>query len=204
MKKQKVYRNIFYWILFIILIFSFIYISFQAIKQINESSVEIHNWEEIERKWLIDPNNIPLDLQKADIYDISQSYINYSPEIRIRKINNGEFYTLGIKTNMRSNWLVRDEVEYYITADEYEKLLPKKEWFTIHKIRYEIFALDEISKGRAIDIFQDDLKWLAYLEMEFETEEEANNFQSPNWVIRDVTDDVRYKNASLTQFWIPE
>jgi CYTH domain-containing protein len=36
--------------------------------------------------------------------------------------------------------------------------------------------------------------------MEFETEKEANNFQAPNWVIRDVTDDIRYKNASLTQF----
>ena len=30
------------------------------------------------------------------------------------------------------------------------------------------------------------------------------NFESPSWVIEDVTDDIRYKNGYLARYGIPE
>jgi len=159
--------------------------------------------KEIERKWLISSvEDIPYDLSKAEKYELLQSYISYSPEIRIRKVNNGEFYLLTIKSDMSVDGLVRNEQEYYISEEEYNHLLTKKEGTTIHKTRYSIPG----EKGYLLqfDVFLDDLDGLVYMEIEFDSEKEAKEFVQPDWVVKDVTEDKRYKNQSLSQFGIPE
>lgn len=156
---------------------------------------------EVERKWLIKQEDIPYDLSKAEIYDIYQTYINYSPEIRIRNINNGEDYVLTIKTDDPAfKGLRRTEQEYHITKDEYLKLLNKKEGDTIHKTRY---SLPDKGNLVEIDIFHDQLEGLAYMEIEFFSTEKANSFQEPNWVIKDITTDLDYKNQNLSRNGIP-
>lgn len=97
--------------------------------------------------------------------------------------------------------MTRDEFESVITEEEYNNLMKKKEGNTIHKTRYQFLDGDNVL---AIDIFYGDLEGLAYLEVEFPNEEEANNFKTPNWVIKDVTDDVNYKNGYLARYGIPE
>lgn len=159
--------------------------------------------KEIERKWLISSvDDIPYDLSTAEKFDIYQSYISYSPEMRLRNVNNGEFYIFTIKSNMSVDGLVRDEIEYYITKEEYDHLLTKKEGLTIHKIRHSI----PDGKGNKLqfDVFLDDLDGLVYLEMEFDSEEEAKAFEQFKWIKKDVTSDKRYKNQSLSQFGIPK
>ena len=42
------------------------------------------------------------------------------------------------------------------------------------------------------------------MEVEFETQEKARAFETPKWVIKDVTDDIRYKNGYLARYGIPE
>ncbi|MBO5478043.1 MAG: adenylate cyclase [Clostridia bacterium] len=155
---------------------------------------------EIEKKWLIDKENIPYDLFKAEVLYIEQTYISFSPEIRVRKINNGEDYTFAVKTNMTSDGMIRDELENQITEEEYNNLITKKEGNTIYKTRYQLFDGNNLL---AIDIFSNDLEGLAYLEIEFENEEQANNFETPDWVIKDVTNDIEYKNGYLARFGIP-
>ena len=156
---------------------------------------------EIERKWLIRQEDIPYDLSKTKAYDIYQTYINYSPEIRVRNINNGESYILTIKTNDPAfKGLRRTEQEYRITEDEYSELLTKKEGNTIHKTRYRIPDGDNVME---IDIFHDQLEGLAYMEIEFPSVEKASAFQEPNWVIKDITTDLNYKNQSLSKNGIP-
>ena len=56
----------------------------------------------------------------------------------------------------------------------------------------------------AIDIFSGELDGLAYLEIEFENQEEANAFTTPDWVIKDVTSDLNYKNGYLARYGIPD
>jgi len=157
--------------------------------------------KEIERKWIVNEEDIPYDLTKADVFEVEQSYISFDPEIRIRRVNNGEFYTLTIKSNMSVDGMVRDEVEYYIEKEAYELLLSKKEGITILKTRYQI--VDEKGIKRSIDIFQGDLSGLVYLETEYKSEEEANQ-DVVDWVIKDVTSDKRYKNQSLARYGIPD
>lgn len=156
--------------------------------------------EEIERKWLINKDNILVDLDKADKFEILQTYISFSPEIRVRDINNGFQYILTIKSDMSADGLTRTEKEYYITKDEYENFLTKKEGNTINKTRYQI---EQDGLIWAIDIFHEQLDGLAYLEIEFPDEETAKQFETPAWVIKDVTDDVNYKNGHLARYGIP-
>lgn len=171
-------------------------------QQLDNVNIEEQNGNlEIERKWLIDPNNIPYDLNSCKKTKIEQSYINFSPVIRIRNIDDNE-YILTIKSKTLEEGLVREEYECSLTKDEYDKLLSKKEGNTISKIRY--FLKEEDGLTREIDIFLGDLEGLAYLEIEFLDLESAQNFETPNWVIKDVTADPLYKNSCLARFGIPK
>lgn len=159
---------------------------------------------EIEKKWLIDKNKIPYDLSKVDDrVEIEQTYLNFSPEIRVRKYKDvkGKYsYEFTVKTNLREHGTVRDELNAPISEVEYDELILKKEGNTIQKTRYQIFDNNRII---AIDIFKGDLEGLAYMEIEFKNLEEANSFKTPDWVIKDVTSDVNYKNGHLARFGIP-
>lgn len=155
---------------------------------------------EVERKWLIDKNKIPFELSNAEIFKIEQTYISFSPEIRVRKINNGEQYSFAVKTNMTSDGLIRNEMEENIIEEEYNSLIKKKEGNTIYKTRYQFLYENNIY---AIDIFEGELEGLAYLEIEFVNKEEADKFLTPDWAIKDVTNDIRYKNGFLARYGVP-
>ena len=184
-------------IIFTILIKKFIY----YINYSNKTHSVMSDAVKIEKKWLIDKEKIPYNLSNAEIIEIEQTYICFSPEIRVRKINNGEYYTFAVKTNITSDGMTRNEIEETISEEEYNNLISKREGNTIHKIRYQF--LDNDNNLLAIDIFKGELEGLAYLEIEFENQEVANNFQTPNWVIKDVTADLNYKNGYLARYGIP-
>ena len=170
------------------------------ILKVNDSNILEYD-QEIEKKWLIRQEDIPYDLSKADKYEIIQTYINFSPEIRLRNLNNSE-YVLTIKSDTALKGFVREEHEWLITKEEYENLIKKKEGSTIYKTRYRF--KDENNVEMEIDIFSGDLKGLAYLEIEFSNTESANDYLTPNWVIKDVTTDLNYKNGYLARYGIPK
>lgn len=155
---------------------------------------------EIEKKWLIREEDIPYDLSQAEKYEIVQTYINFSPEIRVRNINDNE-YVLTIKCDTALKGFVREEHEWLISKEEYDKLLTKKEGNTINKTRYRF--KDEKGTEMEIDIFSGDLKGLAYLEIEFVDTKSANEYLTPNWIVKDVTTDLAYKNGYLARYGIP-
>ncbi len=155
---------------------------------------------EIERKWIIDAEDIPFDLTKAKSDHMFQSYISFSPTIRIR-CENGERFILCVKAKSKGSYLAREEFETELTKEQYDFLLSKKEGNIIEKIRYTV---KENGLCYEIDIFKGELAPLAYLEIEFPSVEAALAFKSPEWVIKDVTDDYKYKNASLAKNGIPK
>ncbi len=154
---------------------------------------------EIERKWVIDPEDIPFDLSKAKKDVMVQAYVSFSPTIRVRS-ENGERFVLCVKAKSKGSYLAREEFETELTGEQFEFLLAKKEGSIIEKTRY---TLNIDGLNYEIDIFEGDLKPLAYLEIEFPSVEDAVRFKSPDWVIKDVTDDFRYKNAGLAKYGKP-
>lgn len=162
--------------------------------------------KEIERKWTLDKTSLPYDLERDAIekYEIRQTYLNFSPEIRLRKIeppSGNTFYTMTVKSDTSADGLTRKEYDWYITAAEYETLLKKQEADTITKTRYVVV---ENERRLQFDIFHQQLDGLAYLEIEFDDEETAKGFSQPSYIVEDVTADKRYKNQSLAQFGIPK
>ena len=156
---------------------------------------------EIERKWLIDKNNIPYDLNKAAYWDIEQAYISFSPTIRIRKIANKDLYILTIKSSSKDNGLSRQEYEINISKEQYDNLLCKKEGNVLSKTRYRIL---EGQYTLEIDIFHNELDGFAYMEVEFDSVEEAKAYKAPDFVVKELTGDKRYTNAALARGIIPE
>lgn len=184
------------------LIFFAIYTGFKdKINYIKELNSILSDDLEIERKWVIDEEKIDYDLSDAEVIKIEQTYINFSPEIRVRKLNDGQQYSFAVKTNMTEDGMIRYEMENNITKEEYNNLFAKKEGNTIYKTRYQLLDGDYLI---AIDVFSGDLGGLAYMEIEFENAEEAKNYKTPEWVIKEVTDDIRYKNGYLARYGIPE
>ena len=190
-----------------IVLFATIFVCVDIFAEIKETLYHNRNEEllsdniEIERKWIVDANTIFIDKSTAIVIDIEQTYISFSPEIRVRKLNNGKTYTMTVKNNLTSNGVKRDEYEIEITESQYNQLIAKKEGQTIYKTRYE-FNLD--GYWASVDIFHGELNGLAYLEIEFVDEKEAKNYKAPSWVIKEVTNDILYKNGSLAQYGIPD
>ncbi len=181
-------------------IFSDVYEKIKYDKRIKEL---LKDEKEIEKKWLIDKDNIPYNLndENVNVYEIKQTYISFSPEMRVREYNNGKSYEFTIKNNMTSDGLVRNEANIDITKEEYDNLMKKKEGITIHKTRYQFYDKGQLL---AIDIFHNELDGLAYLEIEFANKNESNKFKTPSWVIKDVTSDINYKNGYLARYGIPK
>ena len=156
--------------------------------------------KEIERKWLISKNDIPFDLETLPKIKMEQSYISFSPTIRIRSMNQSKFI-LCVKSKAKEGSLSRDEFETEITKEQYEFLLGKIEGNIIEKTRY--IKYDETGHKMEIDIFSNALEGLAYMEIEFQSEEEALLYRTPSWAIADVSFDSRYNNTALAQLGMP-
>lgn len=157
---------------------------------------------EIERKWLVRPEDIPYPLGTLPALEIEQAYVSFSPVVRIRRINRGEKHILTIKKLTPYGGLAAGESEHEIDGDLYAFLREQASGNLIAKTRY----LHPLPSGltEEIDVFSGPLQGLAYLEIEFPDVETARAYPSPDWVKADVTYDARYKNSALAQEGIPD
>lgn len=158
---------------------------------------------ETERKFLLDVNNLPVDSMKiAATYDFTQTYINYSPEIRVRARtgHKNDFY-MTIKTPLDTAGLSRQEIEFFISSDEYAELIKKQVGDIIYKTRYQFWVENHYI---SIDVYSGDLIGLAVAEVEFNNIEDANAYIPPEWFGAEITTDSRYKNANLSRNGMPE
>lgn len=146
--------------------------------------------KEIERKFLL--KNIPLGIDKFKKSEITQTYISFEPELRVRKKDDKYILTKKVGTGM-----VRDELKFEINSDLYAYLIKGIEDRTIYKTRYYI-PLSAKTKAE-VDIYRDKLDGLLIVEVEFDTIEEAINFEVPDWFHTEVTLDEDYKNANLSK-----
>ena len=149
---------------------------------------------EIERKFLA--QELPQNLHIHPSATIEQSYISFSPTIRIRKKNESFFLTVKGKGHM-----VREEFEMEILEEEYLILKEKIDGKIVVKTRY--FILLEHDFIAEFDVYEGDLLGLYTIEVEFEKLEIANQFVPPLWFGREVTQDPRYKNTWLSKNGIP-
>jgi CYTH domain-containing protein len=172
--------------------------------------------KEIERKFLmsIDIYDFLVSheylINKIDV--IEQIYLSEDKDIRIRftdkiqyhvsfmggitsfRPDNNIEYTLTYKTG---KGLQRDEYESIIDSKTYDILSEIQVNYRLHKTRYTLHT------GEEIDIFKE--RQLCLLEKEFNSKEDADNYNIPNilseFVEEEVTYDATYKNKMIAK-WI--
>ncbi len=147
--------------------------------------------QEIERKYAV--NSLPKDLKIEKIVDIKQAF-TYRDEntiIRVRevqekypKIKTNYIYTVKTKGDIQydNKYTIgkKYEIENEIQKEMYEELIKRNISNIINKTRINIPIQGNLKVE--IDVYKDNLEGLLTAEIEFQSEEEANNFQKPNWL----------------------
>lgn len=156
------------------------------------------NEKEIEKKFLI--KNLPGDLNQYKKIHVVQGYLSSSgrPSLRVRKY--GEEYILSYKfkeKTQREAANVAREVELPLVEETFEHLMKKIDGQIIEKNRYLIPLQDDLVAE--LDVFEGYLDGLKFVEVEFKSEEDAANFNPPEWFGKDVTFDVHFKNGYLAR-----
>lgn len=147
---------------------------------------------EIERKFLIDKNNLPENLEQYPSKQIEQGYLCTDPVVRIRRSNNSYYLTYKSK-----GLLAREEYNLPLTREAYEHLRPKADGIVISKVRYVIPEKNGLSIE--LDIFGAPYQGLLLAEVEFPSEETANAYVPPAWFGEDVTYSTKYHNSTLSK-----
>jgi CYTH domain-containing protein len=149
---------------------------------------------EIERKFLIEsfPDFLPL---KSEC-DMQQIYISFAPVVRARSKNadGKESYRLTVKGKGE---LCREEIETSITKEQFEGLMriAGKEPIKKHKKNYclpdgHILECSLVDGGTENEFM--------YAEVEFSSVKEAESFEPPEYLVKEVTYDNYYK---MNRYW---
>jgi CYTH domain-containing protein/transcriptional regulator with XRE-family HTH domain len=156
---------------------------------------------EIERKFLICYPDIKKleSMPNCTKVEIAQTYLKSNEDVerrvRARGIDGDYMYYLTEKRKVTN--LKRIEVEKRLTQNEYLKLLMDAK-NTLHTIKKTRYCLSEENQYFEIDIYPE---WNNQAIMEVELSSEDQEIQVPPFikVIKDVTDDERYKNYNMAK-----
>jgi CYTH domain-containing protein len=159
-----------------------------------ESLTRVTDRTQVERRFLVNFDDLPPRSVMGAGTDIIQSYISFTPEIRLRNTNGNDFVFL-LRTPVDEDGVTRRDVEFNLSRDEYDGLFQKISGTAIHKVRYR-FTYDDINVR--LDIFFGHLNGLVFAEVLFDNAEEAEAFMPLHWFGEEITEDGRYRNANLS------
>jgi CYTH domain-containing protein len=141
---------------------------------------------EIERKFLVVGNG----WRQGEGTRYSQGYLNRDAQRTVRVRIAGEHAFLTVKGI--SKGATRSEFEYAIPIDDARQLLELADGPVIEKVRR---IVEHEGSRWEVDEFFGDNAGLVVAELELESEAQA--FERPQWLGREVTGDSRYYNSNL-------
>ena len=129
---------------------------------------------------------------------IEQAYVTTGPaSVRVRRSD--DQHTLTVKTGSGRN---RHEIERDLEPEEFEALWAAATELRIAKRRHRIDIGNALTAE--LDLYDGSLEGHRLVEVEFDSDVAADEFQPPVWFGREVTEDNRYSNSSLARFGWPE
>ncbi len=140
---------------------------------------------EIEKKYLVNLKEI--NYKGYPYHQLEQGYLCTNPVVRIRKEDENYYLTYKGKGKM-----VREEYNLPLTEESYHHLKEKSDGALICKTRY-LIPYDKYTIE--LDIFSGNMTGLVMAEVEFDSVEEAENFNPPSWFTKEVTNDSAYHNS---------
>lgn len=159
---------------------------------------------EKEFKFLLKDADILKRIIPLSTVDIIQGYLTKpedSSDIRLRKINNGEF----LITVKEGEGFSRLENEVEINESQFLKLWENVKGRYVEKTRYELFL--RMGNGdylAELDVYHGRHNGLVVLEIEVDKNVILSEADMPDWILRNVTGDKRYSNRSLACNGMPE
>lgn len=156
-------------------------------------------WVERERRWLC--REVPWERVKES-EAITDLYVT-GTQLRLREsipVGGGPpMRRLGRKADVTSS--VRLLTSIYLASEEYALLtgLPGR---TLRKTRHRLTPVNGAAY-LAVDVFEGDLLGLIMAEAEFDDMESLQAFPSPDFVLREVTEDARYSGGRLVVDGLP-
>ncbi|MBS3117292.1 hypothetical protein J4430_00205 [Candidatus Woesearchaeota archaeon] len=148
---------------------------------------------ELEKTYLA--KELPKNLRSCKFKEIIDIYIpktSRHPTLRIRK--NGDKYEVTKKEPVSGlDSSCQEEQTIVLREDEF-KSLEKIDGKRIRKLRYYYNYHDR--RGE-VDIFQDSLKGLVLVDFEFETIQEKDEFEMPNFCLVDITQEKLFAGGML-------
>lgn len=145
---------------------------------------------EIERKYLI--KNMP-KLENYKYHKIEQAYLCTNPVVRVRREDESYYMTY-----KGGGMMAREEYNLPLNREAYVHLIQKADGNVIGKTRY-LIPLELEGLTIELDVFDSPFESLVLAEVEFESEEQANTFQPPEWFGEEVTFDGRYHNSYMSK-----
>lgn len=153
--------------------------------------------KKIDRKFLVESDYLleHLDLEAIDL--VEQFYIGFGvdEEVRIRRIEdysiepNTVSYFLSVK---KGKGMSRIKTEVEIQENTFKQLINGLTPIIKKRLFYDYC-------GHHLTIFNyfGKLEGLTIVKVEFDSEEEAKQFEIPHWFSTEVTDDLSYRNQNL-------
>ena len=151
--------------------------------------VQEDNMKEIEYKFLVKEEKWNA-LEKPEPSLIVQGFLAKSKDITIRIRIKKEKAFLTIKG--KTVGITRTEFEYEIPVTDAEQMLIE---FTDKQIRKKRYIIPFKGHSWEVDVFEGHLSGLIIAELEVNSETEE--FEQPDWVAKNVSEDERYYNAVL-------
>lgn len=146
---------------------------------------------EIERKFLVKGEYKLLSFKS---YRIRQGYLSVNESNVVRVRTKGDKAYLTVKSALAGTEFTRNEWEYEIPLADADEMLAACESSVIDKTRYLVQVGRHVFE---VDEFDGDNEGLVMAEVELKSEDEP--FERPGWLGEEVTGDVRYYNAYLSQ-----
>lgn len=138
---------------------------------------------ELEKTYLA--KELPEDLENHESKEVVDIYIpkeSDHPSLRIRK--NGDKYEITKKEPVKEGDASIQKEQTIILRETEFLSLQKLDGKKIRKIRY---SYKNDNYEAEIDVFKDDLEGLVLVDVEFELENEKDNFEMPDFCLADVT-----------------
>lgn len=145
---------------------------------------------EIEKKFLL--KELP-ELEAYESHKIEQAYLCTDPVVRVRREDQSYYMTYKGKGMM-----TREEYNLPLNETAYRHLITKADGNVISKTRY-LIPLEKNGLVAEVDVFDAPFAPLVMAEVEFETKEQANAFEAPEWFGEEVTYDGRYHNSNMSK-----
>lgn len=158
---------------------------------------------ELERWWIAKITDLPFNLKKFPNSKIKQAYISYTPIVRVRSVD-GKKFILCLKSRTIKQSKGSHETEIKIESDSFKALMKHSVGKIISKVRYEYLYQFKNKKYKVeIDHFsntQNVVKpYEVKIEVEFTSVKDYTEFVAPSWFGKEVTDNKKYSNSSISK-----